>query len=128
MASNSQQPDVATTLQHATADLQRIERLLLAGADLEPGVLTDFRNAVNRVRTTAWGVQQYANSRTCETDPQPVLSILAGERVRVAYVMCKQIASDLDNPDIKLPKGQLLQLQEVAKSLVTGLIEIAGEP
>ncbi len=125
MSSTSHSPELPTTLQRATEDLQHINNLLVSGADLDPGVLTDFRNAVNRVRTTAWGVQQYA--ATAEKDPEPVLSILAAERVRVAYLMCKQVLEDLNNPDIRLQKGQLLRLQDVAKELGGRLDQIANE-
>ena len=95
--------------------------------DVDPSILTDFRDAVNRVRNTAWAVEQYANSKHTETDPQTVLSVLAGERIRVAYQLCKLIQSDLANQDIQFQKGQLLQFRDASQELERQLKQAAGE-
>jgi hypothetical protein len=72
-----------------------IQDLLISGNGVDPGILTDFRDAVNRIRNTAWAIQQYAESKTTETDPQAVLSVLAGERVCVAYQLARLVHADL---------------------------------
>jgi hypothetical protein len=126
---SSTQPDsqhLSGAMERVTEELRRIENLLLTGAELDPRVLKDFRDAVNRVRTTAWGVQQYVESRTTDKDSRVVLSVLAGERVRATFMMCQHILADLDNPSIQLQKGQLVRLHDVGTQLVRRLTEFTG--
>src|SRR5438477_11978751 len=69
-------------LEQAIVELQRLHEVLLSG-DLEPRVLTDFRDALNRVRTDAWAAQQYVIRKETEKDSDSILSLLSGERVQV---------------------------------------------
>ena len=93
---------VSVRLQSATSELHEVEALL-ASADLDARILSDFRDAVNRVRTTAWATQQYAETKETERDPSKVLSLLAGERVRAAYQLCRAIGQDLGPARPPLP-------------------------
>ena len=114
---------ISVRLEKVTDELRRIQELLTSEAEVDGSILTDFRDAVNRVRNTAWAVEQFANSKLTETDPTTVLSVLAGERIRVAYQLCKLIEGDLTNTDIQFQKGQLLQLREITKALEQKLDE-----
>ncbi len=106
---------MSVRLQDATAELHEVEALL-ASADLDARILSDFRDAVNRVRSAAWATQQYAESKDTERDPTKVLSLLAGERVRATYQLCKAVCQDLERPDLRFQPGQLLQLQPPSRS------------
>jgi hypothetical protein len=117
VSSISKNASISVRLQNVTNELREIQDLLRSEKDVDPAILTDFRDAVNRVRNTAWAVEQFAISKTAETDPNNVLSVLAGERVRVAYQLCKLIQSDLANPGIRIQKGQLLQFRDVTSEL-----------
>jgi hypothetical protein len=108
---------ISTRLQHVTNELREIHELLTSSEAADPRILTDFRDALNRVRNTAWAVEQYANSKVSETDPKAVLSVLAGERVRVTFQLCKLVQSDLSNAEIKFQIGQLMQLREAVQEL-----------
>jgi hypothetical protein len=118
---------ISVRLQSVTNELRQIQDLLASEKEFDPRILTDFRDAVNRVRNTAWGLEQYANSRTTETDPKTVLTVLAGERVRVAYQLCKLVEADLANPETQFQKGQLLQLRVATQELARRLGEVVGE-
>jgi len=118
---------ITVRLQRVTNELRQIQDLLASEEELDARILADFRDAVNRVRNTAWGMEQYANSKTAETDPKTVLTVLAGERVRAAYQLCKLVQADLANPDIQFQKGQLLQLGRAAQELARQLWEAVGE-
>jgi len=118
---------ITLRLQRVANELRQIEDLLASEEDLDSRILADFRDAVNRVRNTAWGMEQYANSKTTDTDPKTVFTVLAGERVRVAYQLCKLVQADLGNPDIQFQKGQLLQLGRATQELAHQLLEIIGE-
>ena len=118
---------ITVRLQRVANELREIEDLLASEEELDPRILADFRDAVNRVRNTAWGVEQYANSKTTETDPKTLFTVLAGERVRVAYQLCKLVQADLANPDIQFQKGQLVQLGRAIQELARQLWETVGK-
>ena len=117
---------VSVRLQSATSELHEVEALLASG-DLDARILSDFRDAVNRVRTTAWATQQYAETKETERDPSKVLSMLAGERIRAAYQLCRAIGQDLGRPDLRFQPGQLLQLRTAAQDLLQRLNAVIGD-
>jgi len=119
--------DISMRLQSVTKELLEIQDLLISQNEVEPNILTDFRNAVNRVRNTAWAVELYSKSKPAQTDQWILRSLLASERVRVAYQLCKLIQSDLENSEIKFLKGQLLHLSEAAEELTIELRKTAAE-
>lgn len=118
---------ISVRLERVTNELREIQDLLQQEENVDPRILTDFRDAVNRVRNTAWAVEQYANSKTTETDPQTVVSVLAGERVRVAYQLCRLIQADLATEGIQFQKGQLHRFRDVATELERQLGKAVGE-
>ena len=71
--------DTSDRLKAAIAELGGIQSLLVAG-ELDPRILTDFRDAVNRVRNTAWAAYQYTESKITGKDSRSIISIVAGER------------------------------------------------
>ena len=119
---------VSRRLAKAIPELRRLQKLLLSGENLDPRLLTDFRDALNHVRNTAWSAHQYIASQNTDQDSAIVLSVVAGERVRVAYQLCQAIQADLKSSDIKFQTGQLIQLSLAAKALIEQLGEAVGEP
>jgi hypothetical protein len=118
---------ISVRLNNVTDELRQIQELLVSGQELDPRILTDFRDAMNRVRNTAWAMEQYANSKETDNDPKNVLSLLAGERVRVAYQLCKLVQADLANPEIQFQKGQLHQLFDATQELARTLEKMVRE-
>jgi hypothetical protein len=104
----------------AIVELKALQDPLLSG-EVDPETLTDFRDALNRVRNTAWAAQQSAAAPLLEQDSAKVSSLLASERIRAAYQLCLSIREDVGRNEIELQKGQLLELYEVAKALVAEL-------
>ena len=111
---------LGSRLEKAISELQGLQELLLSG-DLEPHVLADFRDALNRVRNSAWAAQQYVARKETDRDSASVLSFLAGERIRAAYHLCRSIGDDLRRPDIEFQAGSLVHLREVTKALTEQL-------
>jgi hypothetical protein len=112
--------DARSPLEQAIVELQRLHEILLAG-DLEPRVLADFRDAVNRVRTAAWAAQQYVACKETEQDSGSVLSFLVGARIRATYQLCQAISDDLKRTDVEFQAGSLVQLYEATKALTEQL-------
>ena len=111
---------VRSRLEKAISELQGLHKLLLS-SDVDPDVLADFRDALNRVRNTAWAAQQYVVRKETDQDSTSVLSLLAGERVRAAHQLCQALVDDLRETDIKFQRGSLVQLYEITETLTERL-------
>lgn len=105
------------SMKDAIKRFRSMENLLLSAGTIDDRLLCDFRAAVNRVRNTAWGVQQYVSRKEAGQDPAMVLKIIAGDRVRAAYSLCQTISADLKRPDLNFQAGSLVALQEAAQKL-----------
>lgn len=117
---------VSHRLEKAITELRGLHALLLSGEGLDPRILTDFRDALNRIRNTAWSAQQYIALKATDQDSSSVLSILAGERVRAAYQLCQAIQADLKSNNVGFQPGNLVQLHLAAKALSEQLGEVVG--
>jgi hypothetical protein len=113
-------PAVPSRLEQAISELQGLNELLLSG-DLDPHILTDFRDALNRVRTAAWVAQQYVARKETDQGSSSVLSLLVGARIRTTYQLCQAISEDLKRTDIEVQAGSLVQLYEVMSALTEQL-------
>ena len=110
---------------NAIAELHNLQELL-ASEDVDPRVLTDFRDALNRTRNTAWGVQQYLSCRSIQADASTLMQVLAVERIRVAYQLGRALMQDLQATDLKLQPAQLVELHKLMKDLTRRLAELVG--
>lgn len=108
---------ISMRLQRITTELRRIQESLAEEQQVDARILTDFRDAVNRIRNTAWAMEQFANSKTMKTDPDPLLSLVAGERIRAAYQLANLVQTDLANPQIRFQRGQLVSLFDATQDL-----------
>lgn len=118
---------VSRRLGKAITELKAIQKLLLSGEGLDDRILADFRDAVSRVRNTAWSAQQYAALKATNQDPTNVMSVLAAERVRTAFQLLQAIEGDLANKDVKFQAGQLVQLQQAVEALGDQLRKAVGK-
>jgi len=103
-------------LENAIIELLALQELLAAD-EVDTHVLSDFRDALNRVRNTAWAVQQFIVSRLSDAVPASLASFLASERVRATFQLCRSVGSDLKREDIQFQKGQLAELYGVVTQL-----------
>src|ERR1035441_7386471 len=101
--------NVRSRLKNGISELQGLHNLLLS-SDVDADVLADLRDALNRVRNTAWVAQQYVIRKESDQDSTNVLSLLAGERIRAAYQLCQALSDDLKRTDIDFQRGSLAQL------------------
>src|ERR1700674_1547011 len=115
--------DTSDRLKAAIAELGGIHSLLVAG-ELDPRILADFRDAVNRVRNTAWAAYQYAESKITGKDSGSIISLAAAARMRAAYQLCQAIQEDLASTDVHLQAGQLIQLHAATKTPTEKLDEV----
>ena len=111
---------VPSRLEKGISELQGLHEVLLSD-NLDPHVLADFRDALNRVRNAAWAAQQYVTRKETGQDSSTVLSFLVGERIRATYHLCQAISEDLKRTDIEVQAGSLIRLHEVTKVLTEQL-------
>jgi len=119
---SKQKVSVSKRLKSVITELRPLQKLLVS-EKVDSRVLTDFRDALNRVRNTAWAAQQSAASRMYESSPVSVSSLLTSERIRAAYQLCCTIHDDLHRDDVPFQRGQLTELYSVAARLVEELKE-----
>ena len=86
-------------LKMAIDNLLKLEEAILSGG-MDPGVLRDFRDAVDYVRKTAWALQELQERQIQQRDTATVRSLLTEERVRRATQLNKTLASDLDSREV----------------------------
>jgi hypothetical protein len=80
---------VSSQLSRITGELNRLDELLKAG-HVDGRVLTEFRDAVNRVRTSGWQVQVWL-----EGDTKALSVLLMEERIRLATRLSQQLAAEV---------------------------------
>ena len=80
---------VTGQMARATNELNRLDQLLKAGR-VDAGVLSEFRSAVDRIRTSGWQVQVWL-----EGNERALSTLLIEERVRAATRMANQLAAEI---------------------------------
>ncbi|SRR6266481_1411665 len=81
---------VSSQVARITGELNRMDDLLKAGR-VDGRVLTEFRYAVDRVRTSGWQVQVWL-----EGDSGALSTLLMQERVRLATRLAHQLAKEVE--------------------------------
>jgi two-component sensor histidine kinase len=107
-------------LESAIRDLQALQQVLHSG-DLDAGILADFRDALNRIRNIAWAAQQLVASQVSDQGPESVNGLLASERIRATYQLCRAIGNDLTGDGIQFKRGQLSELHLAVTELAQQL-------
>jgi len=96
---NAPKSSLTARLQAITSELQELEHSVLSG-DLDSRVLSEFRNAVDHIRNTAWSVQQWVDAPQQSGDPYAVLPALAAQRVRRATQLATDLCLDLQTVEV----------------------------
>ena len=80
-------------LKKTCAELVRLEYTIRSGG-MDLRILSDFRDAVDHLRKTAWAVQEWQERQLRHHDAHTVLPLLTAERIRRATQLCGAIAAD----------------------------------
>ena len=87
-ANQAFQNQVSSQISRVTAELKRMEDLLSFGM-VDRRVLGEFRQAIDRVRTTGWQVERWLDG-----DERGLAVLLTEERIRIATRLANQLACD----------------------------------
>jgi hypothetical protein len=91
---------ITTRLEAATRELNELEELVKSGA-LDSRVLSEFREAVDHIRSTTWAVQKWIGlSDESGGDPFTVLPIMSAERVKRAIQISTDLSLDLQTIEV----------------------------
>lgn len=110
---------VSSQIARITAELKRMEELLSFGL-VDRRVLTDFRYAIDRVRTTGWQVERWLDG-----DERGLSVLLTEERIRLVTRMATQLAADqvmVENHglDIRALKVAVTKLDQALQAISAG--------
>src|SRR6266851_583624 len=112
------------SVEETSAELLQLEHAIRTGG-IDQRILTDFRDAVDHVRKTAWAVQEWQERQITRHDPQTLLPLLVGERVRRAAQLGNSIVSDLTNHEVTRETpgvGQLFDAVQRMQQLLADLL------
>ncbi|HEV3038030.1 MAG TPA: hypothetical protein VHA33_09620 [Candidatus Angelobacter sp.] len=118
----STEDGVSAKVRNLTDQLQDLERDLKSQRLTDLQLIREFRDALDRSRTTAWTITELLHARTLKNNPQAALPFLLAERLRRFTQMTKDLSKDLDSditPDgISALSDALESLQLKLKKLV----------
>ncbi len=115
-AGNVAQP-LTARLEAATGELQQLEALVKSG-ELDARVLSEFRNAVDHIRSTTWAVQKWLGlNEESGGDPFSVLPVMSAERVKRATQIANDLSLDLQSTDIGIETAGIKELYDAIDNL-----------
>ena len=118
-ANQAFQNQVSNQISRITTELKRMEDLLSFGL-VDRRVLTEFRYAIDRVRTTGWQVERWLDG-----DERGLSVLLTEERIRLVTRMANQLAGEtvliqkqnLDVRSLQMAVEKLQEALEAAESI-----------
>lgn len=102
---NEAAANLSFELRDLSSALRRIQQRLHAETPPDPVALGEFRQVVDNVRFTAWGVSELINARQTKQRPESAQTFLAAERLRRFEQLVKDLCGDLDREVIKVQAG-----------------------
>ncbi len=93
--------DISARVYKSAEELRAIENLLQSEmSDVDPRILTEFRNAVDHARETAWAVQTWVEMRKQRRDPFTLMPLVEKRRIRLTISLLKELLMDYQSSTI----------------------------
>jgi hypothetical protein len=86
-------------LKKTTAELLKLGQALHSGA-VELPILKEFREALDHIRKVSWAAEEWGERQLQRRNPDTVLSLLTGERIRRATYLCNELAGELETREV----------------------------
>jgi hypothetical protein len=113
-------------LKKTSAELLQLEHSIRTGG-IDQRILTDFRDAVDHVRKTAWAVQEWQERQITRHDPQTLLPLLVSERIRRAAQLGNAIVADLTTQEVTRETPGVDQLFDAVQRMQKLLADLLRE-
>jgi hypothetical protein len=114
-------------LKKTSAELLKLEQAIRTGG-IDQRILTDFRDAVDHVRKTAWAVQEWQEREITHHDPHTLIPLLTSERIRRAAQLGNSIIKDLASQEVNRDTPGVEQLFEAVTRMHQLLADLLREP
>jgi hypothetical protein len=114
-------------LKKTSAELLKLEQAIRTGG-IDQRILTDFRDAVDHVRKTAWAVQEWQEREITHHDPHTLIPLLTSERIRRAAQLGNSIVKDLASQEVNRDTPGVEQLFEAVTRMHQLLADLLREP
>jgi hypothetical protein len=108
--------DLSARLQSITDELRDLDRELKSQGLPDLHLVQEFRDALDRSRTTAWTITELLHVRTINSNPQTAVPFLFAERVRRFTQLTKDLAADLEQNSTPDGIGALSDALELLQS------------
>ncbi len=93
--------DITSRVYKSAEELRALETLLQSDmADVDPRILTEFRQAVDHARETAWAVHTWIEMRKQRRDPFTLMPLVEKRRIRQAVFLLKELLMDYQSSTI----------------------------
>ena len=116
----------------AASELRELESLVSANEDeVDPRLLSEFRNSVDHARSTTAAIQQWIDMQAQDRDPFPVLAAIQTSRMRFTASFMRELVMDIDSNSLHLGNEGVKEVYEAARQLhlrIEQLISDATEP
>jgi hypothetical protein len=116
--------DIAAKLRNITDQLQGLDRDLKSQQLTDIKLVQEFRDALDRSRTTAWTITELLHARKINSNPQAALPFLFAERIRRFTQMTKDLSTDLEQNT--MPDG-IAALSDALELLQSKLRRLANK-
>ena len=110
-------------LKKACADLVKLEYDMRSGT-IDARILTEFRDAVDHVRKTAWAVQEWQERQSRHHDPNTVLPLLTAERIRRTSQLCDAITTGLVTHEVTRETVGIDELFQAVERVRQSLLDL----
>jgi hypothetical protein len=110
-------------LKKTSFELVKLEETIRTGG-IDARILTEFRDAVDYVRKTAWAVQEWQEREIQQRDQQTVIPLLLSERIRRTIQLCNAISAEISAGQIHpntVGVEELLRAVQVVTQHLAGL-------
>jgi hypothetical protein len=108
-------------------ELQNLEKALKC-EEIDPGLVREYCDAVDYIRTTTAALQQLRKRQLEGADSGELLSVLAQERVRRTINLCLEVTADLNAGRVKRESTSVAELQEALQNLQQRLQKAGRTP
>jgi len=97
-------------------ELQNLEKALKC-EDIDLGLVREYRDAVDYVRTTTAALQQLRRRQLEGADEGELLSVLAKERIRRTINLCLEVTADIAAGRVRQDSATVPELKEALENL-----------
>jgi len=119
---------LSAQLHNLTAKLRSLDQSLKANPKVDTTALSEFRQALDNVRLTAWSVSELLKVRQSQGNVEAVISFVTAERLRRFSQIARDLLSDLEQHRTSWPAEAVRELEDSLALLGARLTTVSRKP